>query len=317
MDNNLGHEVENRKNEDKEVNDYGRKIIGMCREMDMVVLNGRCKSNEDGEFTYVAENGKSVIDLVIIKVGLYEQDIIDMRVTENVEKSKHFEIEILVANDIEEATGEVAEYLPLELYKWNNLLIDQFKSQLNDKKVELWIIGIEESVRRNEVTQACKIMDSMYKWVGGSMKVKHNKKYWERKNNWFDWECRKAKHIARNALRVFRRMRMDAQKRNYLELKQEYVDTCKRMKEEFRIINKDKLSRMIEEKDEVNLWKVIRQRKNETNGSEGSGISGELWLEHYDQIYRKKTDNGELQIVERNDIMEIEADPHLCNEIFM
>ena len=39
--------------------------------MNMHILNGRCKGDEDGEITFVAAQGKSVIDYVIVETELY------------------------------------------------------------------------------------------------------------------------------------------------------------------------------------------------------------------------------------------------------
>lgn len=178
----IGYELENRKNEDKEVNEFGRKIINLCKELELIILNGRRNGNANGEYTYISENGRSAIDLVILKPSLYEENIMDMKISETVESCKHFAIEMLLkAVDEKIISDENVEYFPLEIYKWKQIQQEQFRNQIDHKDVELWTIGIEECIRRNEVTLACNLLESLYKRVGRTMKVEIGTRCTERK----------------------------------------------------------------------------------------------------------------------------------------
>ena len=60
-----------RHSKDNTLNKFGKSLIDLCCEMNMHILNGRCKGDEDGEITFVAAQGKSVIDFVIVETELY------------------------------------------------------------------------------------------------------------------------------------------------------------------------------------------------------------------------------------------------------
>ena len=62
---------ETRLNVDKITNTYGRKLIDLCRNNDMAILNGRacCNgSNKNSSYTCIRHNGTSVVDYVITQL---------------------------------------------------------------------------------------------------------------------------------------------------------------------------------------------------------------------------------------------------------
>ena len=56
---------EYRQSEDKTVNAFGRLLLTMCAECDLRVLNGVCREDEKGHFTYVCAAGCSIVDYYI------------------------------------------------------------------------------------------------------------------------------------------------------------------------------------------------------------------------------------------------------------
>ena len=58
---------------DTENNAFGRSLVELCKEMELVILNGRVEGDLQGELTFWHKNGlgKSMIDLFITTPGLY------------------------------------------------------------------------------------------------------------------------------------------------------------------------------------------------------------------------------------------------------
>lgn len=54
-----------RRSKDAKMNKEGRKLCGFLEEQGWSVLNGNCKEDEEGEWTYVGKRGNTVIDYVI------------------------------------------------------------------------------------------------------------------------------------------------------------------------------------------------------------------------------------------------------------
>ena len=52
-----------RKNEDKGINDFGHRLVRLCKMSGMIILNGRTKGdNTIGKYTYVDKKGRSAND---------------------------------------------------------------------------------------------------------------------------------------------------------------------------------------------------------------------------------------------------------------
>ena len=74
----------NRSNSDKKTNNNGTKLIELCKNFDLRILNGRCGSdNSTGDFTFISSNGKSTIDYTLLSAQLlprvkeFKVDVLD------------------------------------------------------------------------------------------------------------------------------------------------------------------------------------------------------------------------------------------------
>ena len=60
-----------RKNKDNKTNDYGHKLVNLCKKSGLAICNGRVRGDFDGEFTYIDKKGKSAIDYALASKGLF------------------------------------------------------------------------------------------------------------------------------------------------------------------------------------------------------------------------------------------------------
>ena len=60
-----------RNNNDSKTNDFGHRLIEICKISGLVICNGRLEGdNKNGEFTYIDKKGKSTVDYAIISKDL-------------------------------------------------------------------------------------------------------------------------------------------------------------------------------------------------------------------------------------------------------
>jgi exonuclease III len=71
------HGIPERRSKDKQANPFGRALMGVCRELELVVLNGRVRGDETGDFTFSQKSGKgrSMIDLYVATPGLFRKAV--------------------------------------------------------------------------------------------------------------------------------------------------------------------------------------------------------------------------------------------------
>ena len=62
-----------RKSKDAHVNTFGKSLLNLCKEMDLHILNGRSDSDSEGEYTFVSDQGASVIDYALVPSVLFTQ----------------------------------------------------------------------------------------------------------------------------------------------------------------------------------------------------------------------------------------------------
>ena len=62
---------QNRKSQDSVVNNYGKLLLNLCTTFDLCILNGVCKGDLQGCYTYISETGSSVNDYFILSSDLY------------------------------------------------------------------------------------------------------------------------------------------------------------------------------------------------------------------------------------------------------
>lgn len=77
-----------RESKDKKINKERRKLIEFIEERGCTILNAGIKEDEKGEWTYMGERGKSVIDYVLVREEKRDE-VKCMEVGDNVE-SDHY-----------------------------------------------------------------------------------------------------------------------------------------------------------------------------------------------------------------------------------
>ena len=51
---------------DATVNEFGRYLLCVCEQFDLIIMNGLLPGDEDGNFTYIARNGSSITNYFIM-----------------------------------------------------------------------------------------------------------------------------------------------------------------------------------------------------------------------------------------------------------
>ena len=57
--------VSNRKTSDSEVNNHGKKLINLCKENNLRIINGRCLGDSFNQSTFFRQGAKSLIDYTV------------------------------------------------------------------------------------------------------------------------------------------------------------------------------------------------------------------------------------------------------------
>lgn len=59
------------KNQDKRINNYGGKLLELCKSSGLRIVNGRHHGDVPGYYTFFCSRGNSVIDYLLTKSSLF------------------------------------------------------------------------------------------------------------------------------------------------------------------------------------------------------------------------------------------------------
>ena len=77
----------NRQSQDKITNQFGKVLIDFCTTFHCIPLNGNHTGDQNGQFTFVSNQGNSVVDYFIVSVDLISKLNMNFVVGDRVESS--------------------------------------------------------------------------------------------------------------------------------------------------------------------------------------------------------------------------------------
>jgi hypothetical protein len=193
-----------RESKDTVVNSRGKRLISYLTNSFLKILNGSCKSDTEGEFTFNNKNGSSVID-ICLATRIISQ-FLDLEVLKSLESS-HFPILV--------SLGEADYPINLDIPKvlWSPEITQNFQSSLSNHLLKTNETNIPLLQFNSSIISAAKTCGMIsYRKIGGI-----------RTNNypqWFDSKCISYKKNANRQLRLFRA----SNEENRIEAKGRYLD---------------------------------------------------------------------------------------------
>ncbi|XP_023214662.1 uncharacterized protein LOC111617623, partial [Centruroides sculpturatus] len=176
-----------RNSKDLVIDSCGRKLLHLCDDLDMIIVNGRCLGDEAGEYSFISNRGCSVIDLVIVSPLIWK-DILSLTVDQCLDSDHNPLILRLVGGNERSVSVEKRQ-------KINRLFWDE------SRKDELRL-AMEEICTTNKFDLMEDLSDCLFslacKW---GFNIRRNKNYF----SWFDSDCRMLISARNRAWRSFRK----------------------------------------------------------------------------------------------------------------
>ena len=236
-------------------NKFGEHLLNICKLHNIHILNGRIYPDVKGNFTYISEQGCSLIDYGIVSTDLFEY-VLYFEVIIRPE-SKHLPIvcslkcNTNITNNYEPES--VVAYNSLK-YKWNPHLTESFISNIEAIKYKYDNVNLENDIIYDSEVLAINIKQMLYE-AGSDMKAEGNLLKKRVPNNivqpkWFDDECILAKHKKWKQLRKYRSDRSGFNLEMYLNVKKTFKTLCYYKK------------KSLQNKFVIQLEKIINQPKD-------------------------------------------------------
>ena len=189
-----------RANEDLAVNGNGRRLLNLCRENNLAIVNGRMAGDQKGAYTcYNRNGGKSAVDYALVTPDLLPQ-IHDFRVQEYnpMLSDTHCPITMsLKLRQVEVETDDEEEAsISQTKFKWNEEIQCSYRNEFTDTDWAAWaqdLDSLKETPTQEGVDEFCNKMRDVLinkaEKAGAAKKHRSGKKAFKPQNYWFDTEC--------------------------------------------------------------------------------------------------------------------------------
>ncbi|KAK6178495.1 hypothetical protein SNE40_013279 [Patella caerulea] len=266
-----------RQNCDKHVNPFGKCLIEMCCEYNLLILNGRSPSDPSGNYTYLSAGGSSTIDYILVSNSLFCK-VNDFCVLNN-DISKHFPISCDIKLRSMEDKRAVCD--TTVRYRWKEKNSDMFESLISEPEFMDDLEDVYRVLDLNNIDKAVLKLNESLKTVGDKANMRCGPK---RSRHplcpWFDSDLEVLKQSKCKLLNKFRLTNNEADLDDYLNVKNRFKLDCKSKKKSYQ---KSQLEKLCDDKDPKMFWikiKVYIQKRIPPT----ININIENWYNHFKSL---------------------------------
>ena len=189
-----------RQNMDQFTNSFGKKLLNICQNYTLRILNGRTLGDLQGNFTCKKYNGKSTVDYILstpklIKNVRYFKVLNDSDLIDS-ELSDHYPLMVSFKFSVNPPAVEESEMTDIPPgFKWTKESDEKFKTALShpDMKKKLSELKTSHMMNKIDIDEYCKLVtNAIVNAAQSSLKkrkpIKRNKRV---KRKWVDNDCKK------------------------------------------------------------------------------------------------------------------------------
>ena len=244
---------------DKHCNSFGHRLLHLCKECGLGMVNGRVGEDKtDGKYTCHNNLGSSVVDYLITGFDDFHR-VYSFAVGDLTEYSKHAPIHFSVATKrVYHIHGNDK---PIKTIHWDDTKVDDFKHLLNSRIIDfdniVCCVDHPNCDIDNVVSDFSNLLyDLSFDCYG---KIKKGKKALTVKNEWFDNNCKDCKANFKKSVANYKVYPSSANREIMLQCKREYNKAKRKAK--FSYINNEKqtVSRLAKNNPKQ-FWKHIKKQ---------------------------------------------------------
>lgn len=237
---------------DKASNREGKTLLSWAEANGLYVVNGRCRSDTPGQFTYVSKVGTSTVDLIFVNLKLATR-VNDFEVHDGITSSDHFPCILRCFQEYSQPPISISRRFsssPMKRFRWAASKSKVFKECILGLHEDVPSAGFSDFLRKSIWAAAAECGGML---VGSSSNPSSCR---APKFAWFDQECRSAKYFMCKAFRFAKRNSYDPDLiEAYLVRKKRYTSLVKQKKLEFNTLLENKLANV---KNSVEFWSAVK-----------------------------------------------------------
>lgn len=261
---NWGKNEDIRCSNDKKLSNRGEKLLELMNDYNMVLMNGRTKSDTPANFTFSGMQGQSVIDLFFIKSCDVEK-CEDIHV-KNIPYSSHFPVQMSIEVKIEQT--ETCEMRMI----WDDSKDEQFKKN---------VVNLINHQPQMTYDTFCDIIYQAAITCGMVKKCKIDKKV---NKPWFDNECKEKLNLVKKSYKNAKNCSSDVLWKFYNSTKKDYSGLIKSKRQKYENQIRIDLGNCT---DNISFWKAVKKFRRTTNTP--CQVDNESWIEFHKNILPQRS----------------------------
>lgn len=236
----------------KNVDSNGKKLLKLCDDFGLIMLNGRSRSDADGKNTFIASMGTSVIDYSIVSIDALHV-IKDFRV-EAQQYSDHLPIitELETWQEVQSVDTSSSNPMLLPKCKWSEAVKNNYSNRIMENMNVIFSQSPADTIEDKSLNIINTIKASI---------PKQRSKNFTPKEKWFDYDCFKKRESVLKSLNLCRKFPLSlAFRKNYLERKKGLALLCEQKKKDYFIRFAIELKNVRNPKEWWRLVNSMRQK---------------------------------------------------------
>ena len=270
-----------RKTHCSKVDKKGEKLIENFNDYNMVILNGRCRGDEEGSVTYKKNNNVSIIDFGVCSSNLVK-NVQEFKVIWS-DLSDHNQISLKLSFNLEKGKKgmQLQELLPK--LRWRRETLNRDNSKLEQLLVNQNLSDVS--------------LDSIKNLIQGAFGVYRARSTKEFKEKWYDGECNRTRNYSFECLNNWRKYinvnnRNEAKAQNlyaiYKTAKRDYMNLCNRKK---KLYFENMSHNLLQIRNSADWWSWANNFKDTDEHVTSGLVSQESMVLHFSGLLSQVANN--------------------------
>ena len=281
---------------DNLLNSHGKKLLEICKNLDLRIVNGRVNGDTLGRPTFHGKNGTSVIDYIICDQCTF-LNVTNFVVKQPSDLSDHSAIVAwlnlntsLPASETQTSTSTNRLISLPRQFCWENDSYLKFRNALRTEPIQ---ILIREFMERNtedvnvSLDDAVNILTATSK-ICLKIKTKRSRKRIRitSSKKWFDRECQLKRHELRKLSNQKHRDPLNSELREkFHKILNDYKKLLDSKRKEFQKEKTLQLDELAFNPDKASFWSCLKSMNDTIDENVPAPISEETWLNHFQSLH--------------------------------
>jgi hypothetical protein len=287
-------DIPDRVSEDTVSNNYGRRLINLCKTTGLLIGNGRLGSDKGrGRFTCCTQRGKSVVDYVLLDRSSFDQ-VSSFEVLDFSEYSVHAPLTICLHANANVSTtqsqanrGTPTEYL---LWEQDSEKIASFRGeiasgvQMLDQLIDDLGTHVELGALDHVIDEfASTLYRTSFDLFGHKRNRRTNGVKHKPTDPWFNGNCVDARRNFSQARNLFKRNPTEENRNLFTTERSTYNKAKRKAKYRHKVHNGNKLCGIVKTNPKQ-FWKTIKQIKGSRGCSNGK-LTVDEFFKHFSSLF--------------------------------